>query len=394
MGLSTTQRGTDKDQVSDTRIIINQPNTDENIKSVVERGQQPAPAQDQPPQYSLTDLRNDDEFRNRSQRFMESVGTDQGSVDEFFQYARDADWNLVDSIGRFAKSKKWSQDQKDDYAYLIDKFNNAEVGSWKEWGQFGIDAAQAMGSDATLWASVLLTPFSGGGSLATRATAGKAAQTGLTRMINQNVAQKVTGAISKVAPKQWSAKQAYGLASAEGATIAGGHDVTRQMTELETKVREEYSPLSTALATGAGAVLAPAALWGIDKASAKISNALSKRASRKETELADSMSEQEYIKLKQIELADNQEVRLDKFEKGTTIADWDNFNATKNAVEKATSMLISKPATYFKEMAYKSETLQILLPIIRHDALKTFGFGKNLASGIGKGVRRLFRIPV
>ena len=25
---------------------------------------------------------------------------------------------------------------------------------------------------------------------------------------------------------------------------------------------------------------------------------------------------------------------------------------------------------------------------------KTFGFGKNLASGIGKGVRRLFRIPV
>ena len=39
MGLSTTQRGTDQDQVSDTRIIINPPNTDENIKSVVERGQ-------------------------------------------------------------------------------------------------------------------------------------------------------------------------------------------------------------------------------------------------------------------------------------------------------------------------------------------------------------------
>ena len=376
MGLSTTQRGTD--QETDTYL----PNTDENIKSVVERGQPPKPDQDQPPQYSLTDLRNDDEFRNKSQRFMESVGTDHGSVDEFFQYARDADWNLVDSIGRFAQSKKWSQDQKEDYAYLIDKFNNAEVGGLKEWGQFGIDAAQAMGSDATLWASVLLTPFTGGGSLATRAAAGKAAQTGLTRMINQNVAQKVTGAISKVAPKQWSAKQAYGLASAEGATIAGGHDVTRQMTELETGVREEYSPLSTALATGAGAVLAPAALWGIDKASAKISNALSKRASRKETELADSMSEQEYIKLKQQELVDNQEVRLDKFEKGTTIADWDNFNATKNAVEKATSMLISKPATYFKEMAYKSETLQILLPLIRHDALKTFGFGKKGKIGV------------
>ena len=71
-------------------------------KSSLDIGQQPTPAQDLPPQYSLTDLRNDGEFRNRAQRFMESVGTDQGSVDEFFQYARDADWNLVDSIGRFA----------------------------------------------------------------------------------------------------------------------------------------------------------------------------------------------------------------------------------------------------------------------------------------------------
>ena len=371
MGLSTTQRGTD--QETDTYL----PSTDENIKSVVERGQQQTPASDLPPQYSLTDLRNHDETQNRSQRFMGSVGTDHGSVAEFFQYARDADWNLVDSIGRFAESKKWSPQQKEDYAWLIDKFTNAEMGGIKEWGQFGIDAAQAMGSDATLWASVLLTPFTGGGSLATRAAAGKAAQTGLTRMINQNVAQKVTGAISKVAPKVWSKPQAYGLASAEGATIAGGHDITRQMTELETGVKDKWSPLSTALAIPAGAILAPAALWGIDKASAKISNALSKRAARKETELADSLGEQEYIKLKQQELVDNQEISLDRFDKNTTIPEWDNFNAVQSAVEKATSMLIAKPATYFKEMAYKSETLQKLLPLIRHDALKTFGFGKK-----------------
>ena len=58
------------------------------------------------------------------------------------------------------------------------------------------------------------------------------------------------------------------------------------------------------------------------------------------------------------------------------------WTIAKNAVEKATSMLISKPATYFKEMAYKSETLQILLPIIRHDALKTFGFGKKGKIGV------------
>ena len=313
MGSSIIQRGTD--QETDPYL----PNTDENIKSVVERGQLPTPAQDLPPQYSLTDLRNDDETQNRSQRFMGSVGTDHGSVAEFFQYARDADWNLVDSIGRFAESKKWSPQQKEDYAWLIDKFTNAEMGGIKEWGQFGIDAAQAMGSDATLWASVLLTPFTGGGSLATRAAAGKAAQTGLTRMINQNVAQKVTGAISKVAPKVWSKPQAYGLASAEGATIAGGHDITRQMTELETGVKDKWSPLSTALAIPAGAILAPAALWGIDKASAKISNALSKRAARKETELADSLGEQEYIKLKQQELVDNQEISLDRFDKNTTI---------------------------------------------------------------------------
>ena len=41
-------------------------------KSSLDIGQPPKPDQDLPPQYSLTDLRNDDEFRNRSQRFMES----------------------------------------------------------------------------------------------------------------------------------------------------------------------------------------------------------------------------------------------------------------------------------------------------------------------------------
>ena len=337
----------------------------------------PVPSIDDTPKYTLTDLRNDNEFQAAALRFMESVGSDEASVSEFFQYARDADWNLTDSIGRFANVKKWTQEQKNDYAYLMDKFNNAEVGSFNEWSQFGIDAIQAMGTDPTLWASVLLTPFTGGGSLATRIAGGKAAQTGLTKILNQNIASQVTTNVNRLAPKTWSSGQAYSLASVEGASIAGGHDVTRQMTELETGMKEEYSPLSTAVSITGGAILAPAALFGMDKLSAKISKSLDQRAARKESELADSMSDEEYIRMKQSELIDHQEVKLNNFERNTTIDNWDVYNETTSRVDKALSYFISKPTAYLKELAYKSETLQILLPKIRHDALKTFGFGKR-----------------
>jgi len=93
------------------------------------------------PSYTLTDLRNDDEFTMRSERYLKSLG-EGDNVDEMFQYFRCSDLNLYDTHKVYRQSKKFTDEQKDDYLYLKNKFDNARVGGIKEKYQLGVDAAQ------------------------------------------------------------------------------------------------------------------------------------------------------------------------------------------------------------------------------------------------------------
>ena len=119
--------------------------------------------------YDLNDLEANQEFQRVSERFLGSIGED----DDIFEYLRDSDFNLTSAMSRYADSNKFTEQQKKDYAYLRTMFDNADVGSTGQWIELIKDGTVDMVTDPTLILAALFTPFTGGGTLAARATLGK-----------------------------------------------------------------------------------------------------------------------------------------------------------------------------------------------------------------------------
>ena len=125
--------------------------------------------------YTLTDLRNDDEFVKVTERYLKSIGEGE-NVKDLFQYFRGSDFNLYDTHKVWQQSKNFTDQQKKDFQYLQSKFNNAKVGGFRERLQLGIDVAQELASDPITLASAFFIPWTGGQSVVGRLAAGKAAQ--------------------------------------------------------------------------------------------------------------------------------------------------------------------------------------------------------------------------
>jgi len=81
---------------------------------------------------SLTELYEDEEFSTRSERFLEGVG----SNDNIFEYLRDSEYSLSSAMVRSFQTGKWTDEQKEDYVYLKNEFNNTELKGFKE--HFGL----------------------------------------------------------------------------------------------------------------------------------------------------------------------------------------------------------------------------------------------------------------
>ena len=77
--------------------------------------------------YTLNDLEKNEEFQEVSERFLQSIGENSGDI---FEYLRDSDWNLYSGMRRASQSGKWTEQQKQDYAYLRSAFDGAEIGSF------------------------------------------------------------------------------------------------------------------------------------------------------------------------------------------------------------------------------------------------------------------------
>jgi len=131
---------------------------------------------------TLDFLDNDEEYIKRSERFLKSINEGE-TVDDLYEYFRDADWNLARGAYRaFKELPNLNQEQKDDYRYLKNRFDNADMGGMSQYlkaaGDIGID----MLSDPTLILSTLFAPVTGGASFGARAALGKTAQLGLKRV--------------------------------------------------------------------------------------------------------------------------------------------------------------------------------------------------------------------
>jgi hypothetical protein len=115
--------------------------------------------------YTLDDLEKDDEFQKTAERFLESVGE---KSDDVFEYLRDSDFNLFSGMNRAMQSGKFTEQQKKDYAYLRSKFDNADMGSFKQYVELIKDAGIDIVTDPTAIVAAITTPITGGTSLAAR----------------------------------------------------------------------------------------------------------------------------------------------------------------------------------------------------------------------------------
>ena len=125
-----------------------------------------------PGKTTLTELRNDPEFAQRASRFLDGVG----SNDNIFEYLRDSDYSLSAAAVRSFQTGNWTEEQKQDYAYLRERFNNADIGNWKErFGMIKDIGVDIVTDPFNILAAIFAIP-SGGTSLGTRAVLGTTAQ--------------------------------------------------------------------------------------------------------------------------------------------------------------------------------------------------------------------------
>ena len=176
---------------------------------------------------SLTQLANDDEFSTASQRFLESIG----SNDNIFEYLRDSEYSLSSAIVRAKQANDWTDEQQKDYRYLTQQFQNADLKGFKE--HFGLikDLGIDLVADPLNILSLLFAIPTGGTTLAGRAALGEAAR--------QGVKQLMTQAVKSSAPLA-------AVTGAEGATWGGLHDYFLQDIAVDTNMIDQIDLTQTA----------------------------------------------------------------------------------------------------------------------------------------------------
>jgi hypothetical protein len=187
--------------------------------------------------YTLDDLEKNEKFQEISERFLTSLGE---QSDDIFEYLRDSDFNLFQGMQRASESGKFTEQQKEDYKYLRSRFDRADMGSFKQYAELIKDATVDIATDPTAIAAMLLTPITGGTSLAARTTGATAINQGL-----KNIAKSKIG---------FSPAQTVGITAAEVGAWSGLDNHFRQNTELNTNMRKLYSNPELVGSTAIGAL--------------------------------------------------------------------------------------------------------------------------------------------
>jgi hypothetical protein len=190
--------------------------------------------------YTLDDLEKNEEFQNVAERFLGSLGEKNNDV---FEYLRDSDFNLFSGFQRMSQSEKFTEQQKQDYKYLRSRFDRADMGSFKQYAELIKDATVDIATDPTAIAAMLLTPVTGGTSLAARTAGAKSITNGM-----KNIA------LSADKAKGISPAGTVGITAAEVGAWTGLDNHFRQNTELNADMRRIYSTPELVSSTAIGAL--------------------------------------------------------------------------------------------------------------------------------------------
>ena len=302
---------------------------------------------------SLTQLSEDPEFAVRAERFLDGIG----SNENIFEYLRDADYSLSSAIVRSFQTGKWTEEQKQDYNYLKEQFNNAELRGFKE--KFGL--VKDLAGD------ILLDPLNAVAALFAIPTAGTSAALagGL------STATKVSAkALAKAKLKQ--AKGTALLGASEGAAWGGLHNYFMQDMDvdlgLDTEVDLRESALSGLIGGAFGGVIGGAA--GVIPGG--IPSGFYSKTAKKELNYANEND----INV----LPDTRKKQKDNYELEEIIG------TSKDKIDKGfltiISQTIGKPTTEFLKAAEKSPALQNFLRKLRYDY--DAGVLKSRKEGVNK----------
>ena len=193
-----------------------------------------------PKKMSLTELSKDKEFSKRADRFLLAADKDEN----IFEYLRDAEYSLSSSIVRANQADRWTDQQKEDYAYIKEKFANAEVKGFREnlgmIKDIGIDVvADPLNILAALGTGAAIVASGGGAAAAGGVLLGTAAKTGTKALVKESLKQSLTtGAVTAV----------------EGATWGGLHNYMLQDIQVDANMQDSIDMGQVGLTTGIGAI--------------------------------------------------------------------------------------------------------------------------------------------
>ena len=191
---------------------------------------------------SITELGNDPEFQKRADRFLDGIG----SNEEIFEYLRDANFSLSSAMVRSFQTGNWTEDQKEDYLYLQNAFNNAEVRGFKEKFNLVKNATGDILLDPLNIVTAIFAIPSGGATVAGRAAIGEAARQGVKRLTKAKLKQKIASETAK----------SYALyGAAEGMAWGGLHNYFMQDMDIDLGVAQDIDYGSLLKAAGIGTAI-------------------------------------------------------------------------------------------------------------------------------------------
>ena len=198
--------------------------------------------------YSLSDLEKDPEFIIRAERFMEEIG----SKEDIFEYLRDPQFSISSAVQRSVQIGNWSDQSKEDYAWLDNTFANADLEGFKETMGMIKDLSIDLVFDPINWLAALFAAPSAGLSLSARTALNQATKEGL-RRISKSSLGRLKGVAKGRALEAGKKLGQYSMA--EGAAYGGAHDFFLQSSEKELGLRENLDLTQTALVGSIGAAL-------------------------------------------------------------------------------------------------------------------------------------------
>ena len=194
-----------------------------------------SPLYDDPPssfqpsnKYSQTEWEAQPEFQKVWHEFANKIGED----DDFYEFMRDADWNLGSAAFRAIESGKWDDKTKQNYLYLKNVYNNTELKGAKEWTQFFKNASYDLITDPANAIALLFAIPTFGTSTAIRAAAGEASKAAIKKYTLANIGEATLSSAKKKAAMIEGIKRPAIYTSVEGAVWTGAYDFLSQSTDM------------------------------------------------------------------------------------------------------------------------------------------------------------------